>query len=93
MPAADRGRGTTPARLGLRALPPETDHVIVGAGQGPCALLAVGTRTPDHTVVYPRSELARRHRTEVEAETDSPSEAYAPFSRPHPIAYRDGWLP
>jgi len=33
--------------------PPGTDHVFVGAGEGPCAILMVGARDPDETVVYP----------------------------------------
>ncbi len=33
--------------------PPHTEHVLVGAGNGPCAVLGVGTRT-SREVVYPR---------------------------------------
>ncbi|MBV8735249.1 MAG: cupin domain-containing protein, partial [Solirubrobacterales bacterium] len=56
--------------------PPWTEHVFVGAGEGPCTLLAVGTRLAD-SVVYPRSELALRHHAGVERETREPDEAYA----------------
>jgi uncharacterized cupin superfamily protein len=74
--------------------PAWTDHVFVGAGDEPCAILMIGTRTPDAGVVYPESELAKRHGAGVERETDSPDEAYSRFpDRKTPAAYRDGWLP
>jgi len=72
--------------------PAWTEHVFVGAGEGPCAILAVGTRlSPD--VVYPESELAQRHRAGVERETREPSEAYANVRDDVPVGYREGWLP
>jgi uncharacterized cupin superfamily protein len=58
--------------------PKWTEHVIVGAGTGPCALLMVGSRA-DESVKYPVSELAQKHGAGVEQETDQPSEAYARF--------------
>jgi uncharacterized cupin superfamily protein len=73
--------------------PPRTEHVFVGAGDSRCALLAIGTRTPDAEIVYPHEEVARRHGAEVEEETDSPDKAYDAFPDTKPIAYRDGWLP
>jgi uncharacterized cupin superfamily protein len=72
--------------------PARTEHVFVGAGDGPCAILAVGTRLGGD-VVYPESELAQRHRAGVERETHDPREAYADIPRDVPVAYRDGWLP
>ena len=57
--------------------PPGTEHVLVGAGDGPCAILMVGARRPDFEVVYPVSELALRHDAGVEVEATSPREAYA----------------
>ena len=48
----------------------------MGAGAGPCAILMVGARDPDDTVLYPVSDLARRHGAGVETETDSPAVAY-----------------
>ena len=56
--------------------PAWTEHVFVGAGDGPCAVLMVGAR-PDVEVVYPVSEPARRHGASVERETRSADEAYA----------------
>jgi uncharacterized cupin superfamily protein len=71
--------------------PPWTEHVFVGAGEGPCAILAVGTRIGSE-VVYPRSELALRHNAGVEQETREPKEAYAKIGPDAPVPYRDGWL-
>src|SRR6266540_3975520 len=54
--------------------PPGTAHITVGAGSGPCAILMVGTRSPDATVHYPAEA---RHGAAVAAPTDSPGDAYA----------------
>ncbi len=72
--------------------PAWTEHVFVGAGAGPCAILAVGTRTT-RAVIYPESELAQRHGAGVAKETSEPDEAYAGYLKDEPVAYRDGWLP
>lgn len=72
--------------------PPRTEHVFVGAGGRPCTILAVGTRGGDE-VVYPDSELARRHRAGVERETHDPDEAYADIPADQAVGYRKGWLP
>ena len=56
--------------------PPWTEHVFVGAGSGPCAILAVGARS-SRNVVYPTSELAARHGAGAAVETDDPQQAYA----------------
>jgi uncharacterized cupin superfamily protein len=65
-------------------LPPDTDHIVVGAGDGPCVVLMTGSRDEDEVVVYPVSELARRHGAGVEQETSSPEEAYARFEARRP---------
>jgi uncharacterized cupin superfamily protein len=72
--------------------PPWTDHVFVGAGNGPCAVLAVGSRAI-REVVYPESELARKHRAGVPKETNDPREAYAKNNPDTAVAYREGFLP
>jgi uncharacterized cupin superfamily protein len=72
--------------------PAWTEHVFLGAGEGPCTILAVGTRSGGD-VVYPASELARRHQAGVEAETREPDEAYAKFPDDAEAPYRAGWLP
>ena len=64
--------------------------MLVGAGDGPCAVLMLGARRPGGTVVYPVSEPARRLGAGVESETSSPAEAYAPYPRPTP-ARPEGW--
>jgi uncharacterized cupin superfamily protein len=73
--------------------PPWTQHVFVGTGDGPCAILMIGARVDDEELVYPRSELALRHGAGVEQETTSGKEAYARFSELQPGPYRDGALP
>ncbi|TMK33571.1 MAG: cupin domain-containing protein [Actinobacteria bacterium] len=70
--------------------PPGTAHVFVGSGDGPCVILMTGRRTDEKSIVYPRSEVARRHGAGVETETNSPSEAYAPFPHWQP-GRRDRW--
>jgi uncharacterized cupin superfamily protein len=63
--------------------PAGTEHIFVGAGDGPCVIFMAGSRTAAGATVYPRSELALRHGAGVEAETSSPQEADAPFERWH----------
>jgi uncharacterized cupin superfamily protein len=58
--------------------PAWTEHVFVGAGDGPCVVLMVGAR-PDVGVVYPFADVALRHGAGVERETHSPKDAYAAF--------------
>src|SRR6266550_6150958 len=70
--------------------PPGTDHVLVGAGHEPCAILAVGSRSGGE-IVYPVSELAQRHNAGVARETNDPAEAYAEFPPGGEAQYREGW--
>ena len=49
--------------------PAGTEHVFVGAGDGPCAILMIGARTPDEQLLYPVSELAARYGASAEEET------------------------
>jgi uncharacterized cupin superfamily protein len=77
--------------------PAGTNHVIIGAGDAPCVVVAVGARdksvdSPDWGG-YPVDETALRHGAGVEEETTVPEEAYAKFKRGEPTHYRDGWLP
>jgi uncharacterized cupin superfamily protein len=73
--------------------PPWTQHVFVGAGDGPCAILMVGARPKAEELLYPVSEVARKHRAGVAQETTSGREAYAAYSRSDEGPYRDGLLP
>jgi uncharacterized cupin superfamily protein len=61
-------------------VPPGTDHVFVGAGDGPCAILMVGARRPDATIHYPVNELAARYGASAAEPTSVPAEAYADWS-------------
>jgi uncharacterized cupin superfamily protein len=71
---------------------PWTEHVFVGAGSGPCALLAVGGRS-SRNVIYPASELARRHGAGAAAETGDPQVAYAENRPDADVPFREDWLP
>ena len=53
--------------------PAGTEHILVGAGDGPCVVFMAGARRgwPDKGIVYPRSELALRHGAGVETETST----------------------
>ena len=76
--------------------PPGTSHVIVGAGSGPCLLIAVGARAHDGepgSLVFPADDVARRHGASVEEDTDDGDVAYGSLPPREPTAYRDGWLP
>jgi uncharacterized cupin superfamily protein len=71
-------------------------HIIVGAGDAPCAVLAVGAR--EHQAGadwggYPVDEIALRHGAGVDRETTEAEEAYARVPRREPTRYRKGWLP
>jgi uncharacterized cupin superfamily protein len=72
--------------------PAWTEHVFVGAGEGPCAILAIGGRS-DGDVIYPASELAQRHGAGVAQETPEPRVAYAGSSPETDVPFRKGWLP
>jgi uncharacterized cupin superfamily protein len=72
--------------------PPNTKHVIIGAGSGPCLVIAIGARERD-CFGYTVDEVAKRHGVSVEEDTTDPEVAYAPFPRREPTAYREGWLP
>ena len=76
--------------------PPGTKHIIVGAGEGPALVLAVGAR--DHKGSpgwggYAVDETALRHGAGVEAETNERRVAYANVAPHEPTRYRGGWLP
>jgi uncharacterized cupin superfamily protein len=76
--------------------PPHTKHVIVGAGDGPCLVIAVGARAHDGepgSLGFPADDLAKRHGASVESDTMDGGIAYASVPGREPTAYRDGWLP
>ena len=57
--------------------PPGTAHITIGASEEPCAILMVGTRSPDNVTHYIADPAAARHGAAVAAPTDSAREAYA----------------
>jgi uncharacterized cupin superfamily protein len=75
--------------------PPGTNHMIVGAGDGRCTILAMGSReymaTPEWGV-YTGDDAALRHGVGVEQETSDPGVAYARYEDPSPARYEEGWL-
>ena len=62
--------------------PAWTEHVFVGAGDGPCVILMTGARTDDEQLRYPVSALAARYGASVEEETSDPEQAYAGSGEP-----------
>ena len=70
--------------------PENTEHVIVGAGDGLTIVLAVGRRPGDEELLYPKSELAERYGAGAEQDTSDPQEAYARWERPQP-QHPDYW--
>jgi len=76
--------------------PPKTEHVIVGAGDGPCVVLAMSSRENQAFGpygAYTVDEVARRHGACVDEETQDTEVAYAHVPKSEPTRYRDGWLP
>ncbi len=76
--------------------PAGTRHVIVGAGDGPCVVLAVGARQHQETPGwggYTVEEAALRHGAGVEQETTDPWEAYAGVQHRQASAFQERWLP
>jgi uncharacterized cupin superfamily protein len=75
--------------------PARTKHTIVGAGNGRCVVLAVGSRTATGPGWggYTVDEAALRHGAGAERETTEQSEAYASVGRREHTRYREGWLP
>jgi uncharacterized cupin superfamily protein len=60
--------------------PPWTEHIFVGAGDGPCVILMAGSRGPgEWQVVYPVSDLAAGHGVSAKEETSDPRQAYVGF--------------
>jgi uncharacterized cupin superfamily protein len=76
--------------------PAKTKHVIVGAGDAPCAILAVGAREHQSGAGwggYTVDETALRHGAGVAQETTKPEEAYARVPTREATRCHEGWLP
>jgi uncharacterized cupin superfamily protein len=69
--------------------PPSTRHIIVGAGDGPCAILMIGLRPEVERLRYPVSEVAAKYGASAAKDTNEIDEAYADW----PGDYRPVRLP
>lgn len=76
--------------------PAETKHIIIGAGDVPCLVLAVGARdrsTGPDLGGYTVDETARRHGAGVNQETTDPEEGVRAIPPAETRPDRKGWLP
>ena len=72
--------------------PAGTAHGLVGAGEGPAFVVAVGGRVGPANPVYLVDPAAARHGIGVAEETAVPAEAYGGLE-PEPIPFREEFLP
>ena len=56
--------------------PAGANHVFVGAGDGPCVVLMIGSRPDPLELCYPVSEAAAKYGASVDKETADQREAY-----------------
>jgi uncharacterized cupin superfamily protein len=76
--------------------PTLTKHTLVGAGDGPCIVIAVGARANQDGPGwggYTVDEAAARHGVSVERDTNEATEAYAKFEKRQHTRYHADWLP
>jgi uncharacterized cupin superfamily protein len=62
--------------------PAGTEHVFVGAGDGPSVILMAGVRSAEEQLHCPVSELAARYGASAEEETSDPEQAHARWEQP-----------
>jgi hypothetical protein len=70
--------------------------VIVGAGDGPCVVLAMSSRENQAFGPYGEytaNEVARRYGASPRETTQDGEEADAGWPESQPSRYREGWLP
>src|SRR6476646_4533019 len=75
--------------------PPRTKHIILGAGDEPCVVLAVGAHEHQARAEwggYPVEEIATRRSVGVAEETTDVRQAYAGLAHRRPTHPRDEWL-
>ena len=75
--------------------PAGVSHTIIGAGDGPSAILALGAREHQHGPDwggYPYSDVAMKYDASAEEETTDPDVAYARFPDRQPGEFPGGWL-
>ena len=78
--------------------PPKTEHAIIGAGDGPCVVLAMSSRQNQAYGPYGEyvvNEVAGKHGASPPETTQDAdlADAGGPWSSAKPASYRDGWLP
>ena len=79
----------------LAHCPPQTKHIILGASDEPCVVLAIGARehqTSPGWGGYPVEEIATRHSVGVAEETTDAEKAYAGLAHRRPTPARAHWL-
>jgi uncharacterized cupin superfamily protein len=72
--------------------PAGTEHVFVGAGDGLCAVLMIGSRRED-AADYPVNAVAAKYDASVTTATDEPSEAYADWRKEPTSQTPNPWPP
>ena len=72
--------------------PAGTEHVFVGAGDGPCAVLMIGSRRED-AAHYPVNDVAVKYDASVTEATDEPAEAYADWRKEPQRPAQNPWPP
>ena len=73
-------------------MPPKTEHVLVGAGDGPCVFLAMSSRENQAFGPYgeyPQNEVAAKYAASPK-DSEDPD---ANWPESVPSRYREGWLP
>ena len=70
--------------------PAGTEHVFVGAGDGPCAVLMIGSRRED-AAHYPVNAVAAKYDASATTTTDEPAEAYADWRQEPRRPTRNPW--
>ena len=73
--------------------PAWTKHIVVGAGDGPAAVLMVGTRKDPEEIEYPVDPVAQHRGAGVDEATPDPKLAYAHVKERTVDPYRPGDLP
>jgi uncharacterized cupin superfamily protein len=71
------GEERTLRQWDLLHCPAGTEHVLVGAGSGPCWILMVGARNEGASTHYPVNEKAAKHGASVTEPTEDSRAAYA----------------
>ncbi|HWX96401.1 MAG TPA: cupin domain-containing protein [Solirubrobacteraceae bacterium] len=70
--------------------PAGVEHVFVGAGDGPCAVLMIGSRRKDEAH-YPVNAVAAKYGASVTSATDDPAVAYSDWRREPWRPIRSPW--